>query len=394
MDIKSIDPALPEHVSHISVNGKSIYLVGTAHLSRESVEDVRKTVEAVNPDTICVELCESRYKAIVNRDAWRKMNIFRVIKEGKAVLLLAQLIMTSFYRRLGNQLGVQPGAEMLEGIKLAENNSLDIVLADRDIQVTLRRVWGNLGLWSKTRMLFQLAGGLIFSEEIDEKLIEDIKKKDQLENMMEIFAKSFPAVKKYLIDERDLYLAQKIRNAPGRTVVAVVGAGHAAGIKEQIQKEKSVEHITEVPCKSNVMKVIKWSIPGIIVTLIIIGFFKGGTGHSMDSIYIWVLVNGILSAFGAAVALGHPLTILASFIGAPLTSLNPMIAAGWVAGLVQAGVKKPTVADLEDLPSAILTVKGFWMNPVSRILLVVVLANLGSALGTFIAGSWIAVRVF
>ena len=391
--MKGIDPALPEHVSQISVNGKSIYLVGTAHLSTESVEDVRKTVVAVNPDTICVELCESRYKAIVNRDAWRKMNIFRVIKEGKAVLLLAQLIMTSFYRRLGNKLGVQPGAEMLEGIKLAENNGLDLVLADGDIQVTLRRVWGNLGLWSKTKMLFQLVGGLIFSEEIDEKLIEDIKKKDQLENMMEIFAKSFPAVKKYLIDERDLYLAQKIRNAPGSTVVAVVGAGHSVGIRDQIQKEKSVEHITEVPRKSNVMKVIKWAIPGIIVSLIIAGFFKGGTGHSMESIYIWVLVNGILSAFGAAVALGHPLTILASFIGAPLTSLNPMIAAGWVAGLVQAAVKKPTVADLEELPSAILTVKGFWMNPVCRILLVVVLANLGSALGTLIAGSWIAVRV-
>jgi pheromone shutdown-related protein TraB len=393
MDIKGTDPALPEHVSQISVNGKSIYLVGTAHLSTESVEDVRKTVEAVNPDTICVELCESRYKAIVNRDAWRKMNIFRVIKEGKAVLLLAQLIMTSFYRRLGNKLGVQPGAEMLEGIKLAENNGLDLVLADRDIQVTLRRVWGNLGLWSKTKMLFQLVGGLIFTEEIDEKLIEDIKKKDQLENMMEIFAKSFPAVKKYLIDERDLYLAQKIRNAPGSTVVAVVGAGHSVGIRDQIQKEKSVEHITEVPRKSNVMKVIKWAIPGIIVSLIIAGFIKGGAGHSMESIYIWVLVNGILSAFGAAVALGHPLTILASFIGAPLTSLNPMIAAGWVAGLVQAVVKKPTVADLEELPSAILTVKGFWMNPVCRILLVVVLANLGSALGTLIAGSWIAVRV-
>lgn len=394
MDMTDSEPALPEHVSHISVNGKGIYLVGTAHLSKESVEDVRKTVEAVNPDTICVELCESRYKAIVNRDAWRKMNIFKVIKEGKAVLLLAQLVMTSFYRRLGNQLGVQPGAEMLEGIKLAENKGLHLVLADRDIQVTLRRVWGNLGLWSKIKMLSQLAGGLFFSEEIDEKLIEDIKKKDQLENMMEIFAKSFPAVKKYLIDERDLYLAQKIRNAPGRTVVAIVGAGHSAGIRDQIQKEKSVEHISEVPRKSNVMKVLKWAIPGIIITLIIAGFFKGGAGHSMESIYIWVLVNGTLSAMGAAVALGHPLTILASFIGAPLTSLNPMIAAGWVAGLVQAGVKKPTVADLEELPSAILTVKGFWMNPVSRILLVVVLANLGSALGTFIAGSWIAVRVF
>lgn len=391
--MKKNDQQLPEQVSGILVNGKSIYLVGTAHLSRESVEDVRRTIALVHPDTICVELCPSRHKAMVKRDAWRQMNIFRVIREGKAVFLLAQLIMTSFYRRLGQQLGVQPGAEMLEGVTIAKRDGLDLVLADRDIQVTLKRVWSHLGLWSRIKMLFQITGGLVFSEKIDENLIEQIKKKDQLENMMEIFAKSFPAVKKYLIDERDLYLAQKIRNAPGRTIVAIVGAGHAAGIKEMIQRESPIEHLMEVPRRSPIMKTIKWAVPLCILILIITGFFKGGTRHSIESIYIWVLVNGLLSALGAAVAFGHPLTILASFIGAPLTSLNPMIAAGWVAGLVQAGVKKPTVADLEDLPGSIMTVKGFWMNPVSRILLVVVGANLGSSLGTVIAGSWIAARV-
>jgi pheromone shutdown-related protein TraB len=385
---------LPESVDEITVDGKRLYLVGTAHVSRESVQDVRDTVERVQPDTVCVELCEARHRAIVQQDTWKKMNIFRVIREGKAVFLFAQLVMTSFYRRLGEQLGVQPGAEMIEGIKLAQQSGAGLVLADRDIQVTLKRVWGYLGVWNKLKMLAQLLAGLFIVEKIDKKMIEDIKKKDQLENMLESMAKAFPEVKKRLIDERDIYLAQKIRSAPGKTVVAVVGAGHIPGIKEYISHDISVEPLMEVPRKSSVLSVLKWAIPGVILLLVAAGFMKGGARHSLESLYIWVLVNGSLSAIGAAMALGHPLTILASFFGAPLTSLNPMIAAGWVAGLVQAWVKKPTVSDLEDLPKAILTVRGFWINPVSRILLVVVLANLGSSLGTFIAGSWIAVRVF
>jgi pheromone shutdown-related protein TraB len=384
---------LPDSIEEITVDGKRLYLVGTAHVSRESVQDVRDTIEQVKPDTVCVELCEARHRAITQQDTWKKMNIYKVIREGKAVFLFAQLVMTSFYRRLGEQLGVQPGAEMIEGIKLAEQSGARLVLADRDIQVTLKRVWGYLGLWNKLKMLAQLLAGLFIVEKIDREMIEDIKKKDQLENMLQTMAEAFPEVKKRLIDERDKYLAQKIRNAPGNTVVAVVGAGHIPGIKEYLGYDISVEPLMEVPPKSSVLSVLKWAIPAVILVLVAVGFMKGGTRHSLESLYIWVLVNGSLSAIGAAMAFGHPLTILASFFGAPLTSLNPMIAAGWVAGLVQAWVKKPTVSDLEDLPKAILTVRGFWINPVSRILLVVVLANLGSSLGTFIAGSWIAVRV-
>ncbi len=388
------DSNLSENVHKIAVGEKNIYLVGTAHVSKESVRDVRDTIEAVKPDTICVELCEARHKAIVQGNAWKKMNIFKVIREGKAVFLLAQLIMTSFYRRLGKQLGVQPGAEMIEGINLARKNGAELIPADRDIQITLKRVWGYLNFWSKLKMIVQLIGSLFVAEKIDGKLIEEMKNRDQLENILGSVAKSFPEIKKRLIDERDIYLAQKIRKAPGKTIVAVVGAGHVPGIQDHIHKDMPIEPLMEAPPKSIIPSILKWAIPLLIVALLIVGFFKGGTEHSVESIYIWILVNGTLSAVGAAVALAHPLTILASFIGAPLTSLNPMIAAGWVAGLVQAGVKKPTVADLEDLPSAISTVKGFWMNPVSRILLVVVLANAGSSLGTFIAGSWIAMRTF
>jgi pheromone shutdown-related protein TraB len=381
-------------VSRITTGGKEVYLVGTAHVSRESVKDVRETCEKLKPETVCVELCAARYKTLVKQDAWKQMNIFKVIREKKAVFLLAQLIMTAFYRKLGEQLGVQPGAEMLEGVKVAEELGSELVLADRDIEVTLKRVWGHLNWWNKLKMTGQLLASLLLAEKIDEEMIEDMKNRDQLEALLESFGKSFPEVKKRLLEERDIYLAQKIREAPGDMIVAVVGAAHVPGIEEHIGREETLAPLMEVPPPSKVPAMLKWGIPALILALLIGGFLKSGAQHSVQSIYIWVLVNGTLSALGAAAAFAHPVTILSAFLGAPLTSLNPMIAAGWVAGLVQAWVKKPTVADLEDLPNAISSARGFWMNPVSRILLVVVLANVGSALGTFIAGSWIAVRTF
>lgn len=283
---------------------------------------------------------------------------------------------------------------MIEGVNLAKERGKKLVLADRNVEITLKRVWGYLNFWNKLKMATQLLASLFITEKIDEKLVEDLKSKDQLENILDMFAKTFPEVKSRLIDERDIYLSQKIKEAPGKTIVAVVGAGHVPGIVEHIDKKEPLEPLMEIPPKSYAPVVFAWSIPMIIIMLIVVGFFRGGVQHSLGSIYIWVLVNGTLSALGAAIAFGHPVTILSSFFAAPLTSLNPMIAAGWVSGLVQAVVKKPTVKDMEDLPNAISTVKGFWMNPVCRILLVVVLANLGSALGTFIAGGWIAGRVF
>jgi pheromone shutdown-related protein TraB len=383
---------LPKSVEQITLAEKEIYVVGTAHVSAESVEDVKATVDAVGPDSICIELCAARHKALVQKDNWKKMDIFKVIKEKRALFLLAQLILNSFYTRLGKQLKVQPGAEMIEGMKQADRIGAELVLADRDIEITLKRVWGYLNLWNKLVMVSQLMASFFVGGSIDSELVEEMKSKDQLENIMEAFTDSFPEVKKRLIDERDIYLSQKIRTAPGKKIVAVVGAGHVKGIKEHIKNVISLEPIMEIPPKSVIPQILKWVIPLLIVVLLVVGFFKGGAEHSVESIYIWILVNGILSAAGTAIAFGHPITILSAFVGAPITSLNPMIAAGWVAGLVQAWIKKPTVQDLEDLPNAISSVKGFWLNPVSRILLVVVLANLGSTFGTIISGIWIAER--
>lgn len=386
------ETTLPDSVHILDLNNKKIYLVGTAHVSAESVQDVKDTVAQVRPDTICIELCEARHKAMVQKDNWKNMDIFKVIREKRALFLLAQLILNAFYTRLGKQLKVQPGAEMVEGMKQAKETGAALVLADRNIEITLKRVWGYLNLWNKLVMISQLMASFFVGDSIDSKTIEEMKTKDQLENIMESFTDAFPEVKKRLIDERDIYLSQKIRNAPGEKIVAVVGAGHVKGIKAHIDQDIPLDPVMEIPPKSIVPQILKWAIPLFIAALLVLGFVKGGTQHSAQSIYIWILVNGILSAIGAAIAFGHPLTILSAFVGAPITSLNPMIAAGWVAGLVQAWIKKPTVHDLEDLPNAIASIKGFWMNPVIRILLVVVFANLGSTFGTIISGIWIAER--
>ena len=384
--------ALPQRVAHVAVNDKDVYLVGTAHLSNESVEDVQTTVDLVKPDAIAVELCQGRYQAMTQADNWSKMNIFKVVRQRRAVFLLAQLIMTSFYRRLGEKLGIQPGAEMLKGVELAEATGAKLVLADRNIEITLKRVWGYLGFWNKVKLFMQLAMGIFSREEIDSDMIENLKKQDQLEAVMAEFAGKFPEIKRRLIDERDTYLAQEIRSAPGKTVVAVIGAGHVPGITEQIQQDHCLDELKELPPKSRWLAIFKWAIPLAILGLIAYGFFAKGKDHGFESIYIWFLVNGLFSAVGAALALAHPLTILSAFLAAPLTSLNPFFAAGWVAGIVQAVIKKPKVSDLEDLPEAIGTLKGFWTNPVTRILLVVALANLGSVLGTWVAGVWIGAR--
>lgn len=384
--------ALPQRVAHVNVDDKDVYLVGTAHLSKESVEDVRTTVEQVRPEAVCVELCKARHQAMTQADSWSKMDIFKVVKQKKAIFLLAQLIMTSFYRRLGEKLGIQPGAEMLEGIKMAEESGAQLVLADRDIEITLKRVWGYLGFWNKLKLFFQVLLGLTMSEDIDATMIEDLKKSDQLQAVMAEFAGKFPEIKRRLIDERDTYLAEKIRTAPGKTVVAVVGAGHVDGIKQQIRDEHALDVLMELPPKSVWPRILKWALPLAILVLIAYSFVAKGRTHGIENIYIWVLVNGSLSAAGAALALAHPLTILSAFLAAPLTSLNPLFAAGWVAGIVQALIKRPKVGDLEDLPDAIATMKGFWTNPVTRILLVVALANLGSVIGTYVATAWIGAR--
>lgn len=382
-----------EKLHHIREENRDIYLLGTAHVSEQSVQDVREAVKSLQPDTICVELCPSRYQTLVHPDVWKKTDIYQVIKENKALFLLAQLALSTFYRKIGEKLGIKPGAEMLEGINQAHNTGAELVLADRDVNITLKRVWRSLSMWGKFKLLMQLLAGLVFTGDIKKEDIERLKDKDQLQVVMDEFSRSFPQIQKTLIHERDQYLAHNIANSSGKKILAIVGAGHVPGITRHLGQQIDLKALCAVPRDPVWPTLIKWGVPLLIIGLLVLGFVTQGAQHSVQSIYIWVLVNGLFSALAVSLALAHPLTIATTFVVAPLTSLNPTMAVGWIAGLVQAWVKKPRVADLENLPKALTSIKAFWLNPVCRILLVVVLANQGSVLGTFVAGTWIFTRV-
>jgi pheromone shutdown-related protein TraB len=373
------------NLTYLKFDEKEFILVGTAHVSKESARQVKSVIEEEKPDTVCVELCQSRYQAIQQKDRWQDTDIVKVIKEKKSFLLLSNLLLASFQKRIAKQFDVKPGEEMIAAINTAESTGAQIHLADRDIRTTLSRTWRVMGVWSKIKLVFQLALSLGQLDEIKEEDIEKMKQQDVLETLLAEVGKSLPALKSILIDERDQYLAEKIRTAAGKKIVAVVGAGHIPGIQKYWDSDIDTRALEQLPPKGISIGILKWLIPGVIVALFIAGFFYGGKEAGTDMIAWWILANGILAGVGAIIALAHPATIISSIVAAPLTSLNPMIAAGWVSGLVEAFSRKPKVKDLERLPEDILSVRGFWKNNVTRILLVVVFTNLGSSLGTFIA---------
>lgn len=381
-----------ENITRLTLDGKEIILLGTAHVSKHSAEQVKDVIEAEEPDAVCVELDQQRYQSITDGNKWKDMDIFKVIKEKKATLLLMNLVISSFQKRMAKQFGIQAGQEMMQGIESANDVDAELVLADRNIQITFSRVWRGVGFWGRTKLLTQLVGSIFNKEDITEEELEKMKSQDSIETILNDFTESFPRLKTPLIDERDQYLAQNIKDAPGDKVVAVLGAAHVPGIKKEIQKDHDLASLNNVPPKSKVPKVIAWMIPVLILAMIAYTFMANpSTG--MQQTISWVLWNGSFSALGAALAFGHPLAIIAAFIAAPITSLNPLIAAGWFAGIVQAYLRRPSVADFETLSEDVFSVKGFWHNKVTRILLIIVLANIGSSLGTAIGGADV-VRLF
>ena len=378
------------NIHHLDFEDKEITLLGTAHVSQESVRLVTSVIEAEKPDTVCVELCESRYQAIREKEKWQEQNIIKVIKEKKALLLLSNFLLASFQKRIAEKFDIQPGAEMISAIETAEAVGAGIHLADRDIRITLLRTWRAMGLWDKLKLFFQLVFSLGQVDEIDEDVIEKMKQEDVLETLLSDIGKSLPVVKAILIDERDQYLAHKIKTAPGNKIVAVVGAGHVPGIKKYFHVDTDIETLEQLPPKSKISGIVKWGIPAAIFGLFIFGFISGGAEAGTDMLTWWILANGLLAGAGAIIALAHPITVGAAILAAPLTSLNPMIAAGWVSGLVEVVLRKPKVKDFEKLQEDIRSIRGFWKNRITRILLVVIFTNIGSSIGTFVAFPFMA----
>ncbi|WP_027964979.1 TraB/GumN family protein [Halalkalibacillus halophilus] len=381
-----------QNITRINLDGKEVILIGTAHVSKQSAEQVKEVIEAEQPDSVAVELDEQRYQSVRDDNKWKNMNIFKVIKEKKATLLLMNMMISSFQNRVAKQFGIKPGQEMIQGVESAEEIGAELVLADRNIQTTFSRIWRSIGISGRAKLMLSVIFSIFNRETISEEELERMKSQDMLNTVMHEFTEAFPRLKKPLIDERDQYLAQKIREAPGNKVVAVLGAAHIPGIEKEIYREQDLKKLSTVPKKAKWPKVIAWMIPVIILSLIAYTFYMNPSAGYQQTLS-WIIWNGSMSAIGAAVALGHPFAIITAFLVAPISSLNPLLAAGWFAGIVQASVKKPNVADFENLSEDVLTVKGFWRNKVTRILLIVVLTNVGSTLGTFIGGADV-IRLF
>ncbi len=423
-----------------------VLIVGTAHVSPESVAEVRKAIEEFQPDVVVVELCQRRYDSLTGAVKWEDLPVTSLIKGGNAYFFLLQSFLGTIQQRMGEKFGAQPGAEMVEAIRAAEEHNTDIVLGDRDIAITLKRAWAHMSLREKTRLGWNLIKALLpaDSDEEEELDLEELMKEDAITAVMEEIRGIAPGATGVLLDERDMYLAQRIFESRKKgKVLAVVGAGHLSGItallegatgkevttptpegepapveakkatpppfkdgrsdqaaierkKKRIAKKavKQKGHIVNtsnlevIPKKISILKTVAYSIPILIGVVVAWLVYNGEWDKLQDIALLWILINGICSAIGAAIARGHPLTILGAFVAAPVTSLIPTIGAGWVAGLIELKMRTPQMKDFTSLKK-MTSMKDFFANKVVRVLMVAALANLGSVIGTFIATYYI-----
>ena len=382
-----------EHLTRLHIDGKEIILVGTAHVSQQSVDLVKEVIETEQPDSVCIELDANRYENIKNPKAFENSDIVKVIKEKKAGFMLASLALSAYQRRMAKKLGTSVGGEMLQAIKSAEEFDSEIVLADRDIQTTFLRIWRKLSLWEKCKLITGLFFSFDDEEDIGEEDLQALMQEDMLESALHEVRSAFPKIGDILISERDQHLSQKIKTAPGKKIVAILGGAHIPGVTKAIEEDIDLTEITTVPPKKSYLKVLGWIIPLAIVALLVYAFATSlQTG--LDQLTTWVLWCGALAAIGTALALGHPLSILTSLVVAPISALHPLLAVGWFSGLVQASVKKPTVQDLQNIHDDILSFKGVFRNKAIKVLLVVMFANIGASIGTFVAGAGIIKNLF
>ncbi|MCR4790305.1 MAG: TraB/GumN family protein [Treponemataceae bacterium] len=376
----------------LKLNGREIILIGTAHISQESIDQVKETIINEKPDNVAIELDEGRLSAMKNPDAWKQLDIVKVLKQGKGFVMMANLVLASFQRRMGSDVGVKPGEEMKAAIEVCEQNGIKTSMVDRPIQTTLRRAWAKSSFWGKMKLLSVLISSAFSKEEISSEEIESLKKSNEMDTMMNELADYLPAVKKVLIDERDQYLASHIWESEGNKIVAVLGAGHLPGVEAHLNElscgneSSDTSEISIIPKKSIAGKILGWAIPAIIIILIGLGFYFGGRDKGSQMALSWIIWNGGLAALGALIAGGHPLTILVSLVSAPITSLCPFIGVGIVAGIVQASIVKPKVQDMEALYNDASSLKGFYKNRILRVLLVFILSSVGSSVATFVSG--------
>ena len=372
----------------VEMDGRQFILVGTAHVSKESVDLVHQVIEKEQPDCVCVELDEKRYESLSKKKRWKALDLKQIIRSKQLSTLMINLVLASYQKKLGDQLGVMPGSELLEATVTADKNNIPIALCDRDVRVTMRRAWKSTSFFKKGYLVASLMASLFEETEITEEKLNELKETDVLSELMAELGQALPELKTVLIDERDTFLAEKIKHADGEKVVAVVGAGHIEGVKKALHEDRSdqMADINTIPPVSAAWKAVGWLIPVIIIgSICMIGYMKGADVAGDNLIY-WILANGIPSSIGALFALAHPVTILSAFIAAPITSLTPVIGAGYVCAFVQAMMQPPVVHEFETVLEDMSRARKWWNNKLLKVFLAFMLPGFGSLIGTWVGG--------
>ena len=373
-------------VRRLEVGGREIVLVGTAHVSRESAELAREVIERERPDAVCLELDAQRFETLAERRRWESLDLRELIRRRQLAALLANLVLASYQRKLGGALGVVPGAEMVEAARAAEALGIPVVLCDRDVRVTLRRTWASLSFWRQAELLATLAASLFERPELDEAELRRLRDRDVMSELMQELGAALPALKRVLIDERDCYLAERIRAAAGRRVVAVVGAGHLEGMQRELLAARPVDlaALEAIPPVSPVWRWVGWGVPALVLGSLAWMALRLGPEVAGRQLGAYVLATGLPTSLGAAAALAHPLTIALAFAVAPITVLSPAIGAGHVLAFLEAWLLPPRVAELESVMSDAGSPRRWWSNRLLRCLLVFVFTTLGAMGGAYV----------
>jgi pheromone shutdown-related protein TraB len=385
-----------EDVRVVRLAEREIVVLGTAHVSRESVDLVRSAIAELRPDAVCVELDPKRFEALARPERFESLDLREVIRTRQLATLGLNLALASYQRALGLSLGVRPGAELLEAARSAEDAGIPVALCDRDVRVTLRRAWRALGFWKRSLLLASFGAALFERQELSEEDLRELRRTDVLSRLLAELGEAFPGLKTVLIDERDAYLAERIRETPGRRLLAVVGAGHVAGLVRRLEGGERAElgALTTMPPPSRLTHVLGWGIPALLLlSLLAIGLRDGGAVAG-ENVAFFALATGLPSAAGTLLALGHPLTVLSALLLAPLTALSPLIGIGHVTALVQSWVRPPLVRELSSALDDIGTASGLWRNRLLRVLLVFVLSTLGGVFGTWVGGARLFTSLF
>lgn len=363
---------------------KTIHFISTAHVSKASIDEVKETINQVKPEAVCIELDRGRAKNLTSPKKDSNVDIKTIIKQKKVMSFIANLVLSSYQRKIADDLNTEVGQEMKQAITSAKETGARIVYIDRDISITLNRIWGNLGFWRKAELISTLFSTFLSNESVNDQDIEEMKQSDLLYESLKELDQKLPEVSRSILHERNQYMAEMIKRAPEKNIVVVVGAAHTLGIIDALNHDYDLDELRKMPVKKK-NSIGSWIIPLSLITLALTLAFKNPS-VGLNQLLLWFALSSGLSTLGALLMGSHPWTLLVTLFGAPIGVLNPFLAVGMFSALTEAYFRPPLVSDFDTMSVDASTLKGWFKNKVLRILLIFVVTNLLSSLGTFISG--------